>query len=51
MLTGLGFQLKWVGYELNEDEPYYDLHAVLRMDPSYLTSYALWGRCGKTDFA
>jgi hypothetical protein len=48
MLTGLGFLLKWVGYALNEEEPWWDLHAVLRMDPSYLTSYALWGPHGET---
>jgi hypothetical protein len=49
--TGLGFLLKWVGHTLNRNEPHYDIHAVLHMDPSYLTSYALWRRTGKTLFA
>jgi hypothetical protein len=49
--TGLGFLLKWVDHDLNENEPSYDIHAVLRMDPSYLTSFALWGSNGKTAFA
>jgi hypothetical protein len=48
--SGLGFLLKWVGYKLNECEPWWDVHAVLRIDPSYLSSYAIWGD-GKTLFA
>jgi hypothetical protein len=48
--TGLGFLLKWVDHDLYGNEPN-DIHAVLRMDPSYLTSFALWGSNGKTAFA
>jgi hypothetical protein len=41
--SGLGFLIKWVDHPLDPSEPWWDVHAVLRLDPSYLKSYAIYG--------